>query len=108
MATHARALPGYISPKCRNNEPDCDDLACICGCHDDKKTNVVSLSDLPPHRRHADAFEDAHMTAAGAIMGARMAGKAIAPWTADMNEAFRAAMAEAFDAGYRFGQETAR
>lgn len=61
-----------------------------------------------PHEIHDDVFDEAHATAAGAIMGARMAGKDIAPWTADMNEAFRAAVAEAFDAGFRFGQEAAR
>ncbi len=61
-----------------------------------------------PHEIHADAFEDAHMTAAGAIMGARMAGKDIPPWTADMNEAFRAAVAEAFDAGVLAERKAAR
>jgi hypothetical protein len=57
-----------------------------------------------PHEIHADVFEDAHAIATGAVMGARMAGKQIPAWTPDMVDAFRAATAEAFDAGFRFGQ----
>lgn len=72
------------------------------------RDNVVVRTELPPHRRHADAFNDAHAVAAGAIMGARMAGKQTPNWTADMNEAFRAAVAEAFDAGHRACRDVAR
>lgn len=56
-----------------------------------------------PHEVHPDEFEDAHAVAAGALMGARMAGKDIPPTTGDFAAAFRAAVAEAFDAGFRAG-----
>ncbi|MCG5464322.1 hypothetical protein MED01_002488 [Micromonospora sp. MED01] len=69
---------------------------------------IRAVSDMQPHEIHRDEFEDAHMAAAGAIMGARMAGRNIPPWTADMNEAFRAAVAEAFDAGAQAERKAAR
>jgi len=61
----------------------------------------MTVIQLHPHQIHRNAFEEAEMTAAGALMGARMAGKDIPTTTADFVVAFRAAVAEAFDAGFR-------
>lgn len=34
VGQHVSPIPGYTSMRCESGLPGCDDLACVCTCHD--------------------------------------------------------------------------